>query len=66
MTWKPSSSLPKNLIDDFHKGLLSNELVNSSRNYGAINHTLVMASEGIPPKVKKMKWEENTTTFDSG
>ena len=66
MTWESSSSLPKSLIDDFHRGLSSNELVNTSRNYGAINHTLVMASEGNPPKVKKIKQEENTITFDSG
>ena len=33
--------------------------------YGAINHTLVIASEGIPPKAKKLKQEENTM-FDCG
>ena len=33
--------------------------------YGAINHTLVIASEGIPPKTKKLKQEENTM-FDCG
>ena len=65
VTWESSSSLPKSLIEDFHKGLSSNEMV-TSRNYGAINHTLVMASESIPPKVKKIKQEENATTFDSG
>ena len=48
------------------KFVLGTAQLNTSKNYGAINHTLVMASEGIPPKVKKMKQEKNTTVFDSG
>ena len=66
LTWEPSSSLPKELIDDFHKGVSSNEMVNTSRSYGAISHTLVMASKGIPPKAKKMKQEGSTAMIDSG
>ena len=66
LTWEPSSSLPKKLIDEFHKGLSFNELVNTSRSFGAINHTLVMASEGVQPKAKKLKQEGNTAMFNSG
>ena len=69
LTWEPSSSLPEGLIDDFHKGLSSNELVNTSVNYRAISHTLVMAlmgSESMSTKAKKKKQEENTDTFNSG
>ena len=66
LTWEPSSSLSKELIDDFHKGMSSNKMVNTSRSYGVISHTLVIESKGIPPKVKKMKQEGNTAMFDSG
>ena len=66
LTWEPSSSLPEGLINDFHKGLSSNELVSTSINYGAISHTLVMGSESMSQKEKKTKEEENTNMFNSG
>ena len=52
LTWDPSLSLPEGLVDDILKGLSSNELVNTSMNYGAISHTLVMGSESMSPEVK--------------
>jgi len=59
LTWEQSSNLPKELIDEFHKGMSSNEISDLNNSYGAINHTLIMeASAGTTSKAKKMKRDD--------
>ena len=64
LTWEPSSNLPKELIDEFHKGIPSNKTSDLKSSYGAINHALIMkASAGTTPKAKKMK-RDNTAEYN--
>ena len=63
LTWEPSSSLPVELINEFHRGIAHDQFTNVKNCFGSINLTLFTDTLcDTPSKPKKLK----PSTFDSG
>lgn len=55
MTWQPESSLAQALIDEYEKGVVYSETIETESSYGVISHKLTVAElhEAEPPPKKK-------------
>lgn len=57
MTWEPASTLPQSLIDEFEGGVIGVGETITNTQFGAINHTLVVATscDTASSPAKKLK-----------
>lgn len=55
ITWEPPSSLTQSMIDEFEKGELCTESVQTDARFGAVHHTLTVKTKATsePPPSKK-------------